>query len=157
MANPENILKMEDGSLVISLDHVIDDSEDILATYQENGRYGFSYQPFGSEIAKKAKLREFLNATLDSPESLTGLRIVCTKEDIGLTTTFLRGLLAPVLEFSSFENWSSNFVVAMNGRYKKASDLAAIAFAQGNLQSGEDYLKFLVSLKQNSPSHYQAL
>lgn len=150
-----SILSYSGGVLEICLDDVLRDDTDISSAYAVHNRFGFSYEPYGQDLAKKINLEGFLVNNVTAPERLLGVCIKINIVDVGVSTSFLRGLLKPVSDFSDLNSWVSNFQVVVQGRYKETSALAASAFIQGEISTGEDYVELIGNLKQGRSSEIE--
>ena len=75
-------------------------------------------------------MSELLQDKVANAEDLKQIRISVAASNVGISTSFLRGLLGFVLDFSAYSNWKDNFHVSVNGRYEKSTALAVDDFVK---------------------------
>ncbi len=133
-----DILSFDDGVLSVDLDMLLRVDTNMAASYDTHKRLGFSYRPYAASVAERVGLPAYLQYTVQQPEELCALKLVATTPDIGVTTSFLKGLLQPVVEFAPYpgssqssDHWLGRLSVEVTGRYVRATRMALEDYLEG--------------------------
>ena len=126
-----DILSFNDGVLSIDLDGLLRVDANMAKSYATHKRLGFSYRPYAASVAERVGLSAYLQDVVGQPSNLRAVKLVATMPDIGVTTSFLKGVLQPVVDFAPYpgssqssDHWLGRLSVEVTGRYVRATRMA---------------------------------
>lgn len=126
-----DILSFNDGVLSIDLGALLRVDTNMATSYETHKRLGFSYRPYATSVAERLELPVYLLGMVQQPDSLRAVKLVAAMPDIGVTTSFLKGLLQPVVDFAPYpgssqasDHWLGRLSVEVTGRYVRATRMA---------------------------------